>query len=355
MINDSDIRKEVNAWLKPGPPLTDVEWRYLDTQGLIRERRVLKILDAGLADKVRQGRAAFGNEKPVLHPEHLEFIPRDRGGKVTDSRITAISLLAAQDAAQDAEVQAFRIEALGGRLIAYGDIAAWVESQQKKDGPATHYVTVALPVARHLVDTGAFFGADKPFKVSEVLGSKVEFLDYPKAGAKECVPVAHGATLDRLRIVCERLARRYTWWPAAAVAFVLSGAVPRVSTLSTTVKEASFPALSRIEMSIDPALSPAEVTEEYRRYRRQVLGSRYRSLSEKHNTLALFRLGRPEGETYKQSMTAWNRKYPKWKYTAETNFGRDAATAARRLVESGPSRAALWKVYFEKLASSGKR
>ena len=70
----------------------------------------------------------------------------------------------------------------------------------------------------------------------------------------------------------------------------------------------------------------------YDEARKRILSTRYRRISDKHLELAIFMTDRPEGEPLKKSMVAWNKHSPKWKYSAPTNFGRDAASAQRRLM-----------------------
>ena len=149
------------------------------------------------------------------------------------------------------------------------------------------------------------------------------------------IPVAAGGVLDELRVVSDRLARRHTWTPAQATTFVLTGNTPLVSPLRVKVQSSHIPALSRLVLTVDPAISPRELAEHYRQARQQFVGKRHRSMSEKHTTLVTFMNTRPPKETYARSMTAWNRKYPKWKYKAVSNFGRDVKTARKRLLGSG--------------------
>ena len=47
----------------------------------------------------------------------------------------------------------------------------------------------------------------------------------------------------------------------------------------------------------------------------------------------MFSTTRPKDEPLKKGMRAWNRKYPDWKHTERTNFGRDIAEVRRRLIQ----------------------
>ena len=70
----------------------------------------------------------------------------------------------------------------------------------------------------------------------------------------------------------------------------------------------SQPLASRINMEIDPTLTPEEVAEQYKKLRVPLIGTRYRSMSEKHLRLAEFYGGhKPEGTTWTSLMDKWNR------------------------------------------------
>ncbi len=118
--------------------------------------------------------------------------------------------------------------------------------------------------------------------------------------------------------------------------FVLTGEVPLASAMRVQ-ENLNFPvqAASRIVMTIDPTLMPQEVAEEYKRVRQRFLGEgrRQRKMEEKHLRLAEFSAMRPKDETLAKKMRTWNRRYPRWKYTQVTNFGRDVLEARRRLLQ----------------------
>jgi hypothetical protein len=166
--------------------------------------------------------------------------------------------------------------------------------------------------------------------------SSLDLLDYPGAtGWVDRIPVRENGVLDRLRIISEELSRNYEWQAAQATAFVLTNEPPSIAPLMCTVRKRSVPALSRIELTIDPAMSPRELAEAYRKLRSQVVGRRHRNLTAKHSTLAVFRSSRPQRETLEESRRAWNKQYPKWRYRAASTFGTHCAVAMRRLLDPG--------------------
>ena len=103
------------------------------------------------------------------------------------------------------------------------------------------------------------------------------------------------------------------------------------------VVRAPFEAVSRINLSIDPTLSPRDLAEFYGNIRKQLIGDRYRGLSWKHLSLALF-LGQNSGLTWEKRMTKWNEieqdEHPDWCYDENDlrNFTRDCKHAEERLL-----------------------
>ena len=70
-------------------------------------------------------------------------------------------------------------------------------------------------------------------------------------------------------------------------------------------------------MDIDPTLTPREVAEQYKKLRAKLIGTRYRSMTQKHLRLAEFYGGnKPEGTTWATLMDEWNHSQKKgWRYT----------------------------------------
>ena len=112
---------------------------------------------------------------------------------------------------------------------------------------------------------------------------------------------------------------------------VLTDELPPVEPAKWQLYWSTIPCLSRITLTIDPALSPRQVESLYRRVRGQVLDGRYRNLTRKHALLAAFTTTL-SGLKLSDQMSKWNARYRQWKYKAVTNFGRDAKTARDRLL-----------------------
>ncbi len=162
-------------------------------------------------------------------------------------------------------------------------------------------------------------------------------LDYgvPDDSWSRSIPIRADGLLDTLRELGENLYKRFRWDQGQAILFVLTGNTPLVDLMKGEVSiTAPFGALSRINLTVDPSVSPSEVEAYYRKLR----GSkrRHKRITEKHLTLAIFFATRSDGETWSQMMKAWNEQYSEqdWAYEADDvrNFARDCTSAQKRLL-----------------------
>lgn len=344
-----ELRMQINAKLKR--PLSDKEWQYLQSEKILHKVSIAEITPDGAAAKVQQMREAFAGSSPRDSKPLL--LTKDRGGEATPARVRAISELVAAQAAQDESVIQFRDHVLRSHLLKLDHIEAWIRRHAEADGLPTRFLTVALPPGCELTLSDSGIIPKSKLVISEQCpGVKWEArsLEYALPSDKDArsIPVARDGVLNRLRIISERLESRFGWQPAQATLFILTGLTPLVSTFRFECSTKDTPALARITLTIDPALSPREVAQKYREIRKRFVGTRHRSMSDKHSTLVLFMNARPEGETYAQSMAAWNRQYRKWKYAHATNFGRDAQVARQRLLAAGPTKFRTLEMIAEK-------
>ena len=229
---------------------------------------------------------------------------RDKRDKATMTRDVAISMLLARVAAQDKWVLAFRNAVLGEPVAADG-VQSWILARDELDG------------------AGAVNIEGFPDQL---------WFPSPNEDARHCIPVVKGGVLDKLRILTERLEKQFGWDPAQATKFVLTDSPPFVSEITGDFERRDVSATSRIELTIDPAASPLQVAEYYRRARSQFLKGRHRRQEEKHLELAVFDAYRPKGESTAKRLAQWNRSYPKWRYDEKTNFLRDKKVARERLL-----------------------
>lgn len=344
------FRREIEILLHD--PLREEEWVDLVEEGYIEELLSgdSPLTGSEIADKVRKRRQVYGQRG--AKKGRASLILSQQEVKDPSGRLKALSLLVAQEAAKDEEVQAFRTEVLSGKLLALEEVEGWIQKQAKAEGSYTWLIS-EVPIADQMIDQaiGAAINVritDKrepllPFtgKVNVRITTHKDnflfhFLKYSTPDAEEHkeIPTSLGGTLERLRWLSGKLAEEYGWTEAEATVFVLAGAIPEIIPMTFTFQSKRLAALSRIVLTVDPTLSPKEVAEFYRRIRQHVLPGRHRELSEKHMQLALFAANRSE-ETWSDKMAEWNRTHAaEWKYEEVANFSHDCLQARRRLLRS---------------------
>jgi hypothetical protein len=338
-----NVRAELETIL--GFPLPEETWQFLIERSYINEIESGLNTIPGVAAEVRKLRRAFG--QPVPEPDDATLmLDRKQNGLERDSltqRLRAISLLLAHDAEQEPLVVDFRTSVLSGQLLRSDEVEDWIKQQAIADGKPTQLLNgVPLPpdVGCQWDRTAGGWVIDPPIPIDRqhpTLGRiSVELLAYgvPEDPWQRVVKTTIGGVLEKLRQVSEYLAKQYGWQDAQATLFVLTGNIPAVSGIRAKTQFRPFPVATRITLTIDPTLTPREVAKHYGNVRQKVLGKRYRSLTEKHIGLAMFSATRPEEETWAERMAAWNKEYPKWRYTFEqvSNFRRDCLQAQRRLL-----------------------
>ena len=255
-------------------------------------------------------------------------------------RLQILSDLAAKQAATEKIVITFRQQHLTKRLLKSEEVVEWIERQAAEEGRASRYLRVPIPDRHELITRNGRVFVEPMISISEAPSAShvgMELLSYAAPGDQwvRRIPVKHGGMLDRLRVVSEYLARRFTWQEVQASTFVLTGLSPIMSSLRGEIRVAlSQPISSRISMEIDPTLTPEEVAKQYKKLRASLVGARYRSMSEKHLRLAEFYEGqKPEGTTWAALMDKWNTSQDRgWEYDRFESFARDCKQAWHRLM-----------------------
>jgi hypothetical protein len=255
-------------------------------------------------------------------------------GQAGSARQWALSVLLAEDAAQDEEVESFRADVLGGDLLAVDQVQEWIATRREQDGHPTRFVEVARPsdAVENLAlraHTLLFPGQYLP-----VTNDRFSFLAFPDRTGEGAwvarVPVAAGGVLDRLRALSEALTGDYGWQPAQATAFVLSGAIPIVPFLTVTVRLTAPAFKSRVVLTIDPEVPPSAVEAAYRSARRQLVGPRVKIRTTHVYQAVAFAAAR-ERLTWPQRAKAWSTEHPEHPYGADA-FRRVVERATRGLL-----------------------
>jgi len=328
-LSEPEIRAQVERQLRKG--LSDEEWALfveMGSVGLVEDGEAkVSWLVGRIRDMLARithlatEEAARLSGQPQVRPQQAkprdEIFPSRRGDTYVFSRQDALSLGVAVAATKDPEVVAFRHEVLVDCLLTYAfdnskeGVEEWITRQVEREEPRPGDDPTAWPVLTYI----------------KFLGEGLEM-----------VPVAPGGILDRLRQLGDRLAVRYRWAPPAAVAFVLTDdVVPTVNVLTATIQpDHDIPALTRIELVVDPAAPPAAVARAYRQARNRIVQARAREMQPKTFWLAQFGMKRPAREPIPRQMAAWNEAVPDptWQYQTEqaANFSRDRNSAVKRLL-----------------------
>ena len=300
-------------------PLSDAEWNLAKN-----ERWTSNFPPAAIAAKIQQWRDATGSRTPTPPTVSTAF----RADPARKAHEELLSHFITRMAEWLEPVKSFRQEVLGGKLLKVAHVEAWIKERSETE---KYTVWFDVPVRPDAMKARRRFDTSKMASPGDF---ELRWLKYSLPGqASQQVPTAGGLVLDRLRRVSESVAKLTTCPESYATTFVLSGEPLPFFSCEQTVRIVStdrVSALNRIELSIDPTVSPRQVAETYRRIRAEVFRRRYRAMSEKHIRLALFGFSRPHGGALRTAMAAWNAQHPKWRYRQESIFGRDRAVAARR-------------------------
>jgi hypothetical protein len=293
-------------WDVSDDAVTSEEWRLLVTM-------LGAPLGAGDSDTLqraveilRQLRKVAAASAPVRTGTFKTAAKSIRSNRRLPAHERALAVLFARYAAADQKVMVFRSEVLGEQLISVADVEPWLRARAN------------VPRDEQGSPTG-------PIRV----------LAYGRPGCDTVLHLAVAAEgpLGVLADISERLARTYTWSPAAATLFVLSGERPVVKPIRVELREdMRLRARSRITLVVDPTCTPGEVATEYRRQRRRVFG-RTRRLTPKLAALAEFTIEH-EGLGWPEQMQLWNASRSRnLRYTDASRFGRECEQALTRLRE----------------------
>lgn len=260
-------------------------------------------------------------------------------------RQRAISHVCAAEAAEDADVTDFREKHLGGGLIEWARIEEWLRARAEEDGPATRYITdLPLPPGTEVKGPPSRAFTEPPTSLAEEspawFGWKIKMVSYHRHDSRWPfrLPIAHGGVLDHLRGISQDLVKAFDWTEAAATTFVVTGTVPVVAAVGVRYSvRHKRPALSRVSLNVDLAVSPRDLMKYYSDVRQGLVqGRRYRPMSRKSLQLAEFRARCPPAESWEESMTRWNedaaKAEPDWQYNDAERFGHDCRVALSTLM-----------------------
>ena len=127
--------------------LREEEW-----EDLKNDHYVDKLLDSTLscsevADTIRRRRQIYGQSDMSQDSPARKLSKEDK----EPESLSVLSLLVAEEAAQDMEVQAFRKKVLGGQYLPSHKVTNWLQAKAGEDGPATWWLK-NLPISSDQIE-----------------------------------------------------------------------------------------------------------------------------------------------------------------------------------------------------------
>ena len=201
--------------------------------------------------------------------------------------VWALSTLYASIADADSRVIALREELLGGDLLEWAELENWITAKRQSD----------LPLAAHRDPSGGFRQALVTYAV-------------PGDRSTRSLPIGDDSDLHRLQLLADKLAKPTDWHPAAATTWLLTGVTPAVSPLRVNLRtrsDTSFGARPRIDLSVDPDMTPKEVARVYSTVRRAAFGGRRRSLGRRTLQIVESAMSASPSASMSERHRQWNR------------------------------------------------
>lgn len=262
----TNIRMELENALRT--PIADAAWDHLVQQAYVEEVEAGAWTIDDLTAKVRDLQAAFSGRVPSSTNE----LPSTDAA--TSARIDALSAIYAAWAEGLGEVRRFRER----ELVDYSapEFRAWAKRQGPYPDPEPQLLQDAevLPwITKHHNARAPNGDGDEHVATLIGDGKPVRHLWFIAEQQERAVTVdAHGPLGDLAKLASD-LADRYRWRPSEAATFVLTGRTPEVLVYvgSAQIRPGQTNVMSRLTMTLDPALTPDQVAGIYSR-----LKARYR-------------------------------------------------------------------------------
>lgn len=338
--SEPDLRRRVERIL--GAPVTKAAWTIAVKQRMVDEVLQNENTVEWLSQQLKEMMDIIGS--PEAAPEFIVPGRRQRRGKTLNDRTKAISEALAAIARQSDEVKSFRSRFLDSQLLRFNDVEQWIK-ERRQDCTYPHAVLVRVKTGPALGPSG--WHLEQPLSLvasNEIEGrAPVDLLNYAKHGSNwvHCVPVGRDGTLRVVFDLSKALVNRFRWQEAQATMFLLTDITPLVATESVQFNGPPFTnlpwgrrlplgCLTRITLTIDPMVTPRELSRTYAKLRADLLIRKSKVQSEKHLQLAVFAIDHPALD--KEALGEWARRFAKWKYRRVSLFARDARMARDRLL-----------------------
>ena len=344
LSTEADVRSALEKERKG--TIHDEVWQTLVEDGYV-EPVLIGLIDEDWDDLVQAARREEKRFRRYVTSAHQSGQAEERHerrdpGQSSHHRTTAVEALLAAEANLLPAVKRFRREVLDDQLLAQAAIPGWVQAQAECDGPSTRYVTLAVPPDQDVrLDTG------EPIHLS---GQPVEVrqrdLAYPGPdNYVHRVFVNKDGVLGRLEQLVGGLAKRFSWQPSLATAFVLTGEVPSARhVVSTTHLRWPYQAAcSRVSLEVVPWATSDQVADAYRQGKTRLsadLGP-LGPVTKKWAWLIDFICARLNGSDIPPQGWAtlceeWNVAYPEWAFQSWRRLASDFRRAQTALLWGQP-------------------
>jgi hypothetical protein len=329
-MQKSALRRRAEAALRC--PIPDRVWAWADRQGYVQDAEASEDGYHALLEYLRDSRLASAEWVRPLEPGKKRRDPR-RGPE----QRRALSVLAAAEIALHERVVDFREKYLDAGVLAWKDIGDWIAQMAERDGESTSDLTVTIVHSQLVYKPPQMAYLDPPLTTLPQWKVSRQSLDYALPGDewRHCVPVVAGGGLDHLRRLSEWLAEWCGWHPGQATVFVLAAVCPLISNVrATTAIAPNRPVWSRrFQLDISPCATVEDVVAAFHQARKEQGLDRRRVPATKLSVLAVFAMADNVDKPWSERQVLWNQRYPEWRYEHASNFRRDAALAAKRLLD----------------------
>ena len=238
----------------------------------------------------------------------------------------------AQKANNESYVKEFRRIYLGGNLIYVEGVEAWIRRQAQDDGLPTTY-----RIHKEVLNGDEVGGDDSGnFSVQSEL---LSFASSDKTAVCR-INISNKGVLGAAKAISLRLSTEYDWSEDKSVLFLLCGVIPEIpkATVESVFRLGKRNSTS-LRIEVEDTASPEFVREIYKdardEVRKNINKKPFRTISDKHISLAEFYGGRKKG-TWDSMMHEWNHDHPEWSYEdaayGARNFRRDCIQAMERLI-----------------------
>jgi len=366
-----NIRDDVER--RFGRPVPDLLWELVQGgyEGVDPDTRA-----ADIAADIREiYEALIGSRRQSASLPDLLSDPLPGGSPPSPAaaaRIRALSGFYAWQASANRDVTRFRELALAPR----GAVESWVTGGREGPFPAYRLLDeseVGQWVKGHFAEEiGEKYTDAGEYLTSVFQQGGLATLDYIADGREHRQSVARHGTLGELATIADGLADSYRWRSSEATMFVLAGRTPEVQVYvgSAQIRHHEYSPLTRVTMTLDPALAPEHVMGIYIRLRNRLRsGGPPRTLSPKTYHLAghvaphvTICAAHPQdkqgpgrrpapnsrgyatfidpvpGHTWQTLRAGWNERCRRaeldaeWRYDRASNFTRDAQAAITGLL-----------------------